>query len=194
MTSRFHAWGDESIRLADSHPVYLLAATISELGECESIRASLRAVPFTGTKLHWRDLDDGRRRSAAELVAGLDLLHVVVVGEMVPTASQERMRALCLERLAWELDDEGVGGLTLETRPPSLMRRDMRTIDALRGKRALPPCDPPPGSSGSSRDSGCSRMRESRVPPDGGDPGFYFSAPNGSEQYTPRDLNPEPTD
>jgi hypothetical protein len=72
------------------------------------------------------------------MIAGFDSYHVVVVAAPVDLKRQERARALCLERLAWELDSHGVDMLTLEARPPQLMKKDLRTIDSLRRKQALP--------------------------------------------------------
>lgn len=72
------------------------------------------------------------------MISDFDAYHVVVVAAPIDPRRQERARALCLERLAWQLDAHGVELLTLEARPTQLMRRDIRTIDALRGKR--PPC------------------------------------------------------
>lgn len=52
---------------------------------------------------------------------------------------QERARARCLERLAWELcERHHVIRTVLEARTPSLMQRDRRTIDGLRGRDGLP--------------------------------------------------------
>lgn len=72
------------------------------------------------------------------MIGGFDVYHVVIVAAPIEPRRQERARALCLERLAWLLDGQGVQTLTLETRPAQLMRRDLRTINALRGKHALP--------------------------------------------------------
>lgn len=78
------------------------------------------------------------RRESITTIADFDVYHVVVIAAPIDVRRQEHARALCLARLAWHLDDAGVQILTLEARPPQLMRRDLRTIDALRGRHALP--------------------------------------------------------
>lgn len=138
MTDDYYAWGDESIRFALDRPSYLLGAAVARPSLCGEYRDVLRGLLTRGVKLHWRDLTAAERDRVVDVVAELDLLHVVVVGAPVAAKRQERARALCLEHLAWELQDDGVDGLTLEARTSSLMRRDMKTIDSLRGKQALP--------------------------------------------------------
>lgn len=133
------AWGDESMRSARiDRPSYLLGAVVADPSKCEALREELLALPRRGPKLHWRDLDDRARRTAIDLISSFDAYHVVVVAAPVDPRRQERARAYCLERLAWHLDGHGVQLLTLEARPPQLMKKDLRTIDALRSKQALP--------------------------------------------------------
>jgi hypothetical protein len=134
-----HAWGDESIRTVRiDQPSYLLGAVVADPSMCDELRQEMRALPRRGPKLHWRELDDRSKRSSIATIAGFDAYHVVVVASPVDPRRQERARALCLERLAWLLDDHGVQLLTLEARPLQLMKRDLRTVDALRSKHALP--------------------------------------------------------
>jgi hypothetical protein len=134
-----HAWGDESLRTVRvEQPSYLLGAVVADPSQCDDLRDELQRLPRRGPKLHWREQDNRARDAAMSTIAGFDAYHVVVVAAPVDPQRQERARAFCLERLAWQLDGHGVQLLTLEARPPQLMRRDIRTIDALRGKRALP--------------------------------------------------------
>lgn len=134
-----NAWGDESIRTDGlEKSSYLLGAVVTDPAACASQRERLQALPRRGPKLHWRDLDPRARQYVIATVASFDAYHVIVVAAPVELKRQERARALCLERLAWQLDGHGVQLLTLEARPPQLMRRDLQTIDALRGKKALP--------------------------------------------------------
>lgn len=133
------AWGDESMRTARTdRPAYLLGAAVADPAVCGDMRDTLRALPRRGPKLHWRQQDDRARDRAISRIGRFDVYHVVVVAAPIDPRRQERARALCLERLAWLLDRQGVQTLTLEARPAQLMRRDLRTVDALRGKHALP--------------------------------------------------------
>lgn len=134
-----NAWGDESTRTEGLEKAsYLLGAVVADPAACSNLREQLEALPRRGPKLHWRDLDTRARQDVIATVASFDAYHVVVVAAPVELRRQERARALCLERLAWQLDGHGVQLLTLEARPPQLMRRDLRTVDALRSKKALP--------------------------------------------------------
>lgn len=133
------AWGDESYRTAGvERPSYLLGAAVADASRCEDMRAGLQRLPRRGPKLHWRNQDRRARDASIATIADFDAYHVVVIAAPVDSRRQERARALCLERLAWQLDGQGVQLLTLEARPLQLMQRDLRTVDALRGKRALP--------------------------------------------------------
>ncbi|WP_372468133.1 hypothetical protein ACCO44_02245 [Microbacterium maritypicum] len=133
------AWGDESFRTAGvERPSYLLGAAVADVSRSEDMRAELQRLPRRGPKLHWRNQDRRARDASIATIADFDAYHVIVIAAPVDSRRQERARALCLERLAWQLDGQGVQLLTLEARPLQLMQRDLRTVDALRGKRALP--------------------------------------------------------
>lgn len=135
-----HAWIDESARVAKADPpAYFLGGVIATPDESESYRDALRPLQNTRRKLHWREIDDPHRRRVVAVIGGFDVRHVVVVGTPMDPKRQERARALCLERLAWELcERHGVAHAVLEARTPSLMQRDRRTIDSLRGRGGLP--------------------------------------------------------
>lgn len=135
-----HAWIDESARIANAEPpAYFLGGVVAAPGASEAHRDALRPLQNTRRKLHWRDIDGPHRRRVVSVIRGFDVQHVVVVGTPMDPKRQERARALCLERLAWELcERHHVIHTTLEARTPSLMQRDRRTIDALRGRGGLP--------------------------------------------------------
>lgn len=134
-----HSWGDESVRTTRiAQPSYLLGAVVADSAACDEFRRALRSLHRRGPKLHWHDQDSCARRESIATIAEFDVYHIVVIAAPIDVRRQERARALCLERLAWHLDEAGVQVLTLEARPPQLMRRDIRTIDALRSKHALP--------------------------------------------------------
>lgn len=50
---------------------------------------------------------------------------------------QERARTQVLEHLLFNLEEHGVSNVVLEQRTESLNRRDMKTVDRLRGRRVL---------------------------------------------------------
>ncbi|ROQ17858.1 MULTISPECIES: hypothetical protein [unclassified Curtobacterium] len=110
MICPLHAWGGESIR---SHgldaPAYLLGASVVDSEDVEATREVLESLRPTNGKRHWHDL----RR-------------------------EERARAVCLERLGWELARHDVSLLTLESRASALIARDLRVVEALRGRRVIP--------------------------------------------------------
>lgn len=135
-----HAWVDESMRSVDVEaPMYLLGAVIANPSECGPVRGRLRALLPSGTKLHWRDMDDRTKKQSTSLLSSFDHAHVVVVATPLNIRKQERARAVCLERMFFELGQMDVTRVCLESRTQSLNRRDMRLIDRLRGKQSMPP-------------------------------------------------------
>lgn len=118
--------------------LYLLAAVVADPGLCDSVRDGLRSLVWKAAgRLHWRDETPARRRKIAELIGIQDVAHVVVVGAPVDYRRQERARALCLERLLFELDQLGVSQVWLETRHFALNERDLKLVEALRGRRSV---------------------------------------------------------
>jgi hypothetical protein len=140
MICPLHAWGDESIRSQGlDAPAYLLGASIVDTDAVPATRDVLERLRPTRGKLHWHDLNRRERLRVAAAIGELDAFHLVVVGTPMDLRREERARAVCLERLAWELAQHDVTQLTLEARPRALMTRDIRTIRALRGKFVIPP-------------------------------------------------------
>lgn len=99
----------------------------------------MRELHTRGPKLHWHNLDASQRRKVVSAVADFNACHIVVVGTQLDPRRQERARALCLEKIAWELGTYDITNFVLEARTESLNRRDRQLVDALRGRRALPP-------------------------------------------------------
>lgn len=140
-TSEFalHAWGDESMRSTGVEvPAYLLGAVVADPTACDDYRTQMLPLRGSGPKLHWRELDRLHRDRVVSVLAEFDTSMVVVVGTTLEMRKQERARALCLERLSWELSQQAVTQLTLEARPQSLMQKDRRTIAGLRSRIAIP--------------------------------------------------------
>lgn len=139
MICPLHAWGDESIR---SHgldaPTYLLGASIVDTDDVDATRDALESLRPTHGKLHWHDLGRRQRQRVGEAVGALDALHLVVIATPMDLRREERARAVCLERLGWELARRDVSLLTLESRASALVARDLRVVEALRGRRVIP--------------------------------------------------------
>ena len=121
-----------------AEPMYLMAAVVADPAECEPLREQLRALPHLGPKLHWRELDARGKRTVVRRLAAMNLPHLLVAAAPLDHRKQERARALCLERLCWELHTRAVSRVVLESRTASLNQRDHDLIIRLRGKRSLP--------------------------------------------------------
>jgi hypothetical protein len=106
---------------------------------CDPYRADLTRLRTTGVKLHWRDLDARRCQRAIEMVAQFDARILIVIASPMDHRKQERARAICLERLARELQEHGATRAVLEARTASLMRKDDHTIDRLRSRCLMAP-------------------------------------------------------
>jgi hypothetical protein len=140
MSCPLHAWGDESIRTRGlPAPAYLLGASVLDLQDADAVRMQLLALHTGGSKLHWYELDAAHRRHVADVVRTAAAGHLIVVARPIDMRRQERARAACLRRLAWELSEIGASRLTLEARPDALMVRDRRTVDDLRVRGVIPP-------------------------------------------------------
>ncbi len=118
---------------------YVLAASIVAQAELEPARGMLLSLLLSRQRrLHWRDESVPRKRKIAATVTDADARHLVVVGQPMEQAKQERARRKCLEHLLYLLDDTGVGQVVLEARTARLDARDLALIEALRGSRAIP--------------------------------------------------------
>ncbi|WP_308258922.1 DUF3800 domain-containing protein [Pseudonocardia sp. H11422] len=127
------AYIDESFHEHDAEGFYVLAAAVlaQEADEIGALLQGLAAHRSPG-KLHWTESSARYRQAAVERIAGLDALHVIVVGAPVAARKQERARAICLRRLAFELNGLGVTQLVVESRQQVLDQRDVRTIQQAR--------------------------------------------------------------
>lgn len=158
-----HAWGDESYRDDPGRdPLYLVGAVVADPMMCDEPREQLRVIQAQAIedlraryakvktpanrrsvekarrKLHWHDILDERKGAAVELIASFDMLHLIVVAAPVTPRKQERARRLCLEQLAWKLDETGVSHLFLESRSEGLNQKDRNLVENLRGRRCFP--------------------------------------------------------
>jgi hypothetical protein len=136
-----HAWVDESAQgrggqLADG--IYLLAATVADPTRCDVIRDALRGLIARGSqRLHWVEESEKRRRLIAEAIAEHEVLTTVVIASPLDPRRQERARRRCMERLYYELERMHVEHVWIESRHPSLNRRDLQMIASLRQTGAV---------------------------------------------------------
>ncbi|WP_053202268.1 hypothetical protein [Jiangella muralis] len=131
------AYVDESIRTDDG--VYVLAAVALDRADAAAVRAAVRALePRPGRRFHWRDRLPVARQAAAESLAALPVLPIVVVGTPVNPRRQERARRQCAETLLFELAAAGVDDVWLESRNPLLDRRDLDVVAGFHARRVIP--------------------------------------------------------
>lgn len=83
-------------------------------------------------KLHWNEMDEHQKRTAAQRLADVEGLHLVAIGAPLPIRRQERARAACLRLPVHELHAYGVGELLIESRTTELDRRDVATVRGAR--------------------------------------------------------------
>ncbi len=130
---------DESIR-AGANGIYVIAAAIIAPTDSEHIRRDVRAL-LRGRqqRFHWRDESEAMRQRMLDHLTRLDLDAVISVQEPVEPAKLERARALCLQRLLWELLDTDLEELVIESRQDHNDRRDRRTIAHAQRSKTAPP-------------------------------------------------------
>ena len=106
---------------------YVLAL-IDEV-DVEEARGATRSLLLPRSRrFHWNAEDvSQRRRMLATLRASVRNLRVYACRPM-PRTKQERARALCLNRLLWDLRDYAVERLVLESRQERNDRKDRLTI------------------------------------------------------------------
>jgi hypothetical protein len=81
---------------------YYLAAVTVEDRRHDAIREAMLGLRLSGSKFHWTKESDERRREIADVIAGLGLLHMVVMRLVDPDETDERARRKCLRRLLWD--------------------------------------------------------------------------------------------
>ena len=139
--STLHAWVDESMLFPpQGSGTYLLAAALADPKLCAGVREAMDGLREPGqAKLHWRNEGAPRRRKIVTAVGKCHITSLVIIGTPLAKSKQERGRALCMERLLYELDGLGVDRVYLESRTKTLNDRDMTTVVRLRGVNAISP-------------------------------------------------------
>lgn len=131
------AWGDESIRMVASPPMYLLAASFFDAEYERELSSLERIKPAGAKKLHWMDMNARLRRASLSALAELPMSHTIVVATPLNGRKQERARRKALEALLPALEARGMTMLVLESRGRINDRRDIELLLALRRQSAL---------------------------------------------------------
>lgn len=130
--SSLAAWGDESIRIQASEPMYLVAASILEKKPLSQINKLKELAPPNSKKVHWRDMGVNKQHSALQIVAEIPQSTYVVIAAPIKPNRQERARRKCLEVLLPYLESDNVEVLTLESRGGFLDKKDIDFLFYLR--------------------------------------------------------------
>lgn len=133
------AYVDESVRQRrDGSGIYVLAAAMLDAETADDVRQSLLGLWRRRRPLHWRLEEPADQRKAVAAVAQLDSLHLIVIGLRLDLKRQERGRRQCLKELLWMLQDHGVERVWSDSRTPTLNRRDLELVHALRMQGLIP--------------------------------------------------------
>ncbi|NGM17648.1 hypothetical protein GMI70_06540 [Eggerthellaceae bacterium zg-893] len=127
------AWGDESIRVGATPPMYLLAATI--IDPEERLDDLKEVKPRNAEKLHWRDMTYQLQTKSLKVLTEVNHDTIIVAGGPLPKKKQERARRKCLERLLLELQAFEVGKLVLESRNDKKNKEDIELLLSMRRKK-----------------------------------------------------------
>lgn len=132
MDTGLTAWGDESIRLSTSTPMYLVAATVVNGDETQAVERLSALKPSNAHKLHWRDMGLKTQQKSLRIISAMDLSTTLVAATPLNGRKQERARRKCLETLLVELESSGVTKLVLESRGTYADKKDIDFLFYLR--------------------------------------------------------------
>jgi len=128
------AFVDESIRSRQG--LYLLAAVVFPESEAETCRWSLLGLLRRGqTRIHWRDQDQSGRLAMLERIIEFRVPSLTYACTKHVGFPLERARALCLNRLLWDLKASEIEELVLESRRPYNDEIDRKRIAAAQRAR-----------------------------------------------------------
>lgn len=128
-----NAFVDESIRLGEGGAYLVAAAVVTDVDLDQARRRVRSVIPHRQPRFHWRDESEPQRRRMLEAIVELGPTAAAYV--CIPTGRrQDRARALCLNRMLWDLKQLGATRVVFESREPHNDRKDARTIE--RAKRA----------------------------------------------------------
>jgi len=121
-----HAFVDESLRAAGDG-LYMVAAVVVVDGDIEaSRRAAQNVLLARQRRFHWRNESERQRLRMLEVISTLDAT-ALAYSRALRGERQERARALCIERMLWDLREMGVSEVVFESRGRG-NNKDARTI------------------------------------------------------------------
>jgi hypothetical protein len=122
-----HAYIDEAIR-QNGDGLYVVAAVIVAPIDLDRARRAALGVPKAGQRrFHWHNESEAQRLLMLQTIRALDL-RVRAYQVAASARKLERARALCIERLVWDLVELDIDELTFETRQAHNDARDRRTV------------------------------------------------------------------
>ncbi|MGH9069231.1 MAG: hypothetical protein ACRD0J_17345 [Acidimicrobiales bacterium] len=127
---------DESMR-SGAGSLYLVATVMvpERPTQVQEIQEVIRSIPVPGQhRFHWRPDSESQRLAMLALIAELGLVARAYVLQPVVTHRQDRARALCVNRLLWDLGELGVDQVVFESREEHNDRKDRLTV--LRAQKA----------------------------------------------------------
>ena len=141
-----HGFVDESMRRAPGG-LYVLAAVLVPVSQLEACRESARSVLLRRQRrFRWRDETEPQRRKMLAVMVEAGVMMLACACTCTCTCAcacrvpprQQRARALCATRLAWEASRRGVGRLVFESREERNCAHDRLTMMRAVKARACP--------------------------------------------------------
>ncbi|MER5620266.1 hypothetical protein ABT061_04400 [Streptosporangium sp. NPDC002544] len=115
-----------------------MAAVIMDSADHDDIRATLESLRLgKSPRLHWREESAARQLAIAGSIATMPMKNIATIHIFNRGLPYERARRICLERLLYELDQEGVITATIESRSPKLDHLDLLLVMGIRRGRTL---------------------------------------------------------
>ena len=135
------AYVDESMRQGPAGLYVVATVVIAE--DPDRARQAARSVLLgRQARYHWHGENEPQRRRMLDVIAELEVTVIAYTCRPVAATKSERARALCLDRLLWDLTTDPrlaeVTALVLESRQEHNDRKDRRIIAAAQRSRRAP--------------------------------------------------------
>lgn len=118
------AAADESMRQVNGG-VYVIAAGVLVKERADEIRTELRALLRPRQeRFHWRNEGEAERLAMLKRIVELELFAYAYIHRPPTPRRQDRARAQCLKGLLWDLHQDHIGELVIETRQRRNDRKD----------------------------------------------------------------------
>ncbi|UFS58010.1 hypothetical protein [Subtercola endophyticus] len=93
--------------------------------------------PPSQLKLHWYESVEAQRRKYITLIAGMEIMHWVIVREDTQNEGPERSRRACIEMMIYELHQIEVFEAVFESRGAANDKRDIDMLGYLRATKTI---------------------------------------------------------